>query len=225
MSEPDHQQDADDAEAATDEQPPDAETDLPPEVREAIAERPTEVARFLGNLEQVNDLLDGAALGTAAMDDEMVQTLAQTGTDLGAAADGLATPETARLGEATGENATELAEAIETLADLQRSGTLDDVLALADTLSLATAALDDEMVTNLTETGSRLGELADTAADEEVAQSLESVLTAVGEAGEQPSESPGLLGLGRALRDPDVRTGLGFMLAVAKALGRDRRDD
>jgi len=214
----------DDVEAADEVQTPDAETDLPPEVREAVAERPAEVARFLGNLGQVNDLLDGAALGTAAMDDEMVQTLARTGTNLGAAADGLATPEAARLGEATGENATELAEAVETLAELQRSGTLDDVLALADTLALATAALDDEMVTNLAATGSRLGELADTAADEEVARSLESVLTAVGEAGEEPPESPGVFGLARALRDPEVKAGLGFLLAVAKAIGRDRRE-
>lgn len=226
MAEQDQQQDAADADVETDEQGrmPDAGTDLPPEVREAVAERPAEVARFLGNLEQVNDLLDGAALGTAAMDDEMVQTLARTGTNLGSAADGLATPETARLGEATGENATELAEAIETLAELQRSGTLDDVLALADTLSLATAALDDEMVTNLAATGSRLGEIADTASDEEVAQSLESVLAALGEAGDQPPASPGVLGLARAMRDPEVKAGLGFLLAVAKALGRDRRE-
>ncbi|WP_424005291.1 DUF1641 domain-containing protein (plasmid) [Haloarcula salina] len=223
MAEQNQQQDAETG-ASDGERTPDAETDLPPEVREAVAERPAEVARFLGNLEQVNDLLDGAALGTAAMDDEMVQTLARTGTNLGAAADGLATPETAQLGEATGENATELAEAIETLAELQRSGTLDDVLALADTLSLATAALDDEMVTNLAATGSRLGELADTAADEEVAQSLESMLAALGEAGEQPPASPGVLGLARAMRDPEVKAGLGFLLAVAKALGRDRRE-
>jgi uncharacterized protein YjgD (DUF1641 family) len=197
---------------------------LPSEVRAAIAENPEEVARFLTHLGEVNDLLDGTAVATSALDDEMVQTLAETGTNLGAAADGMATPELARLGESTGENATELAEAIETLAQLQRSGTLDDVLALADTLSLVTAALDDEMVMNLTKTGSRLGELADAAADDDVAGSLESVLQAVGEAGEQPAEAPGFIGLVKAMRDPEVQTGLGFVLAIARALGRDLQD-
>ena len=213
------------ADADADAEAADADSDLPPEVQEAIAEHPDEVARFLDNLGDVNDLLDGTAVATSAMDDEMVQNLAATGTNLGAAADGLATPEAAQLGEAAGENAGELAEAIETLARLQRSGTLDDVLALADTLSLLTAAMDDEMVKNLTATGSRLGELADTAADEEVAGSLESVLEAVGEAGDQPPEPPGVVGTVRALRDPDVQSGLGFLLAVARALGRDVRED
>ena len=203
----------------------DAESDLPPEVRKAIAEHPEEVARFLDNLGGVNDLLDGTAVATAALDDEMVTTLAETGSNLGAVADGLATPEAAQLGEAAGENAGELAEAIETLARLQRSGTLDDVLALADTLSLVSAALDDEMVTNLTATGSRLGELADTAADDDVAGSLQAVLRAVGEAGDQPPESPGLLGLAKGLRDEDTQAGLAYLLSLASALGRELNEN
>ena len=203
----------------------DAESDLPPEVRKAIAEHPEEVARFLDNLGGVNDLLDGTAVATAALDDEMVTTLAETGANLGAVADGLATPEAAQLGEAAGENAGELAEAIETLARLQRSGTLDDVLALADTLSLVSAALDDEMVTNLTATGSRLGELADTAADDDVAGSLQAVLRAVGEAGDQPPESPGLLGLAKGLRDEDTQAGLAYLLSLASALGRELNEN
>ncbi|WP_335998795.1 DUF1641 domain-containing protein [Halorientalis halophila] len=215
------QQDGTSAAGEASAEPAETEGDLPPEVKAAVAEQPEEVARFLDNLGAVNDLLDGTAVATAAMDDEMVQNLAATGTNLGAAADGLATPEAAKLGEAAGENAGDLAEAIETLARLQRSGTLDDVLALADTLSLLTAAMDDEMVTNLTATGSRLGELADTAADDDVAGSLESVLEALGEAGDQPPEPPGVLGMLRAMRDPDVQAGMGFLLAVAGALGRD----
>jgi uncharacterized protein YjgD (DUF1641 family) len=197
----------------------DAGSDLPPEVRSAVAEHPEEVARFLDNLGEVNDLLDGTAVATSALDDEMVQTLAETGTNLGAVADGLATPEAAQLGEAAGENAGDLADAIETLGRLQRSGTLDDVLALADTLSLVSAAMDDEMVMNLTATGSRLGELADTAADDDVADSLQAVLRAVGEAGDQPPESPGLLGLAKGLRDEDTQAGLAYLLSLANALG------
>jgi uncharacterized protein YjgD (DUF1641 family) len=213
--------DADGADEAAeaDETAADAGGDLPPEVRSAIAEHPGEVARFLDNLGEVNDLLDGTAVATSALDDEMVMTLAETGSNLGAVADGLATPEAAQLGEAAGENAGDLAEAIETLGRLQRSGTLDDVLALADTLSLVSAALDDEMVMNLTATGSRLGELADTAADDDVAGSLQAILRAVGEAGDQPPEPPGLLGLAKGLRDEDTQAGLAYLLSLANALG------
>jgi uncharacterized protein YjgD (DUF1641 family) len=198
--------------------------ELPPEVRAAIAENPAEVARFLGNLGEVNDLLDGTAVATSALDDGMVQRLAERGSNLGAAADGLATPEAAQLGEAAGENADEMAEAIETLGRLQRSGTLDDIVELLDTLSLVSAAMDDEMVTNLAATGTRLGEIADTAADDDVARSLESLLEALGEAGDHPPESPGVLGLVRAMRDPEVKTGMGFLIGIARALGRDLRE-
>jgi len=97
-------------------------------------------------------------------------------------------PRPARLGEATGENADELADAIETLARLQRSGTLDDLLAMADLLALASNAMDDEMVTDLAATGTRLGEVADTATDDDVARTLEDVLEAVGEAGDEPTK-------------------------------------
>jgi uncharacterized protein YjgD (DUF1641 family) len=83
--------------------------------------------------------------------------------------------------------------------------------------------MDDDMVRSVASTGSRLGEVADTAADEEVARSLESLLAAVGEAGSEDPESVGIVGLLRALRDPEVKAGLGFLVAVARALGRERR--
>ncbi|WP_136717139.1 DUF1641 domain-containing protein [Halorientalis salina] len=222
MSESDTDETTVDAEAE-----PEASVDeeLPPDVKEAIAENPEEVARFLGHLGEVNDLLDGTAVATSALDDEMIMSLTGTANDLGAAADGMATDELAQLGEATGENAGDLADAIETLARLQRSGTLDDVLALADTLSLVTAAMDDEMVMNLTATGSRLGELADTAADDDVASGLESMLAAVGEASGEAAESPGLRGLVGTLRDPDTQRGMGFLLALANALGSEFGDE
>jgi len=126
-----------------------------PTLEDLVADNPDEVARFIERLGVVNELLDTADLATAAMDDRMVEELTGTATNLGAAADGLATPEAARLGEATGENADELADAIETLARLQRSGTLDDLLAMADLLALASNAMDDEMVTDLAATGTR----------------------------------------------------------------------
>ncbi|WP_227134185.1 DUF1641 domain-containing protein [Halorubellus salinus] len=185
----------------------------------AIEENPEEVARFLERLDAVNDLLDVLDLGMGAMDDEMVESLAETGGTLAESADGLATRETVQLAEAVGANGGELAEAMETVVALQRSGTLDDLAAIADAVALASSALDDEMVETLAARGTALGELADTAAEPETVRGLGAMLDAVGDATEEPPESVGVVGALRATRDPEVRSGLGFLLAVAKALG------
>ncbi|UHQ95157.1 DUF1641 domain-containing protein [Haloterrigena alkaliphila] len=192
-------------------------------LEDLVADNPDDVARFLERLGAVNELLDTADLATVAMDDRMIEDVAGTATNLGAAADGLATPQVARLGEATGENADDLADAIETLARLQRSGTLDDLLAMADLLALASNAMDVEMVIDLAAIGTRLGEVADTATDDDVARTLEGLLEAVGEAGSEPAEPAGPIDVAKALRDPDVKAGLGFLLSLAKAMGRTTR--
>ena len=189
-----------------------------------VAENPEEVARLLDRLGVANDLLDTAELATSAMDDRMVQELSGTATNLGAAADGLATPEAAQIGEAAGENAEDMADAIEGVAELQRSGTLEDLMAMADLIALATNAMDDEMVTELAATGTTLGEVADTASDDDVARTVESLLEAVGEAGAEPTEPVGAVGLIKALRDPEVKAGLGFFLSLAKAVGQTTKN-
>ena len=98
---------------------------------------------------------------------------------------------------------------------------LDTVGQTVDLLSFAAEALDDEMVVLLARTADQLGELADTASEPETVQGLQSVLVAVGEATEEPPRRVGTLGMLRALRDPEVQVGLGFLLAVSKALGHE----
>lgn len=200
-----------------------AESDV--DLESLVAENPEEVARLLERLDLVNDLLDSADVATSAMDDEMVQSLAGTGTNLGLAANEIATDETVQLGEAVGQNADDLADGVEKIAELQRTGTLDDLLELAELASLASAAMDDEMVMSLASTGTRLGEVADTAADDDVARGLEDVLAALGEASSEEPEEVGMLGLLKAMRDPDVQAGLGVVIALARALGQQTRDD
>lgn len=185
-----------------------------------VAEHPEEVVRLLERLDVVNDLLDVGAVATAAMDDEMVESLADTGTNLAMAADGMATEETVALGESVGSNATELADGIETVARLQRTGTLDDLAEFAELAALAKAAMDDEMVTSLADTGSRIAEVADTAADDDVATGLEDVLIALGETSAEDPEPVGAVGMVKAMRDPEVKAGLGVILSLARALGR-----
>ncbi|WP_135304631.1 DUF1641 domain-containing protein [Haloarcula amylovorans] len=186
----------------------------------AIAENPEAVASFVRRLDAVNDLLDVLALGEGALTDEMVVELADTGSTLAESADGLATAETVALAESVGANGTELAEAMETLVELQRSGTLEELAELAEVASLATAALDDEMVTSLASTGASLGEVADTAADGDTRAGLETLLAGVGAAERGNHERVGPVGLLRSVRDPEVQYGLGYLLAVARAVGR-----
>jgi uncharacterized protein YjgD (DUF1641 family) len=188
----------------------------------AIAENPEAVAEFVRRLDAVNELLDVVALGESAMTDEMVTELAGTGATLAESADGLATEETVALAETVGDNGEELTEALETMLELQRTGTLDDLAELAAVGSLATAALDDEMVRSLAATGGSLGEIADTAAAPETRDGLETILDGVGEAAAEEPEPVGALGLARAIRDPEVKYGLGYVLAMARAIGRSR---
>ncbi|MFO8114801.1 MAG: DUF1641 domain-containing protein [Halorubrum sp.] len=188
----------------------------------AIERNPEAVAAFVERLDAVNELLDVLSLGENALDDEMVRELSATGSTLAESADGIATDETVALAAAVGENGDELREAMVTLTELQRSGALDELAELAQVGSLATAALDDEMVRSLAGTGSALGEVADTAADDDARDGVKTMLEGVGAAHRSDPEPVGALGLVRSVRDPEVRYGLGYLLAISKAIGRSR---
>ncbi|WP_324760880.1 DUF1641 domain-containing protein [Haloarcula montana] len=194
----------------------------PSELEAAIEQNPEAVAEFVEHLDAVNELLDVLSLGESALDDEMVRELSSTGSMLAESADGLATDETVALAETVGENGDDLREALDTLLALQQSGTLDDLAELAEVGSLATAALDDEMVTSLAGTGAELGEVAQTASDDDTRDGIETLLESVGEAERESPKQVGAIGLFRGLRDPDVQYGLGYLLALAGAIGRER---
>jgi uncharacterized protein YjgD (DUF1641 family) len=194
----------------------------PSDLEAAIEQNPEAVAEFVEHLDAVNELLDVLSLGESALDDEMVREFSSTGSMLAESADGLATDETVALAETVGENGDDLREALDTLLALQQSGTLDDLTELAEVGSLATAALDDEMVTSLAGTGAALGEVAQTASDDDTRDGIETLLESVGEAERESSKQVGAVGLFRGLRDPDVQYGLGFLLALAGAIGRER---
>jgi len=191
----------------------------------AIAENPEAVASLVRRLDAVNELLDVLALGENALDDEMVRSLAGTGSTLVESADGLATDETVELAATVGENSEELQDALESLLVLQQTGALDELVEIAGVVSLLTNALDDEMVRSLAGMGSSLGEVAQTAGDDEVTEGLETLLSGVGEATAEEPEQVGAVGLLRRSRDPDVQYGLGYLLALAGAIGRSRSPD
>jgi uncharacterized protein YjgD (DUF1641 family) len=195
------------------------------ELEAAIEQNPAAVAEFVDHLDAVNELLDVLSLGESALDDEMVRELSATGSTLAESADGLATDETVALAETVGKNGEELQEAVETILRLQRSGTLDELAELAEVGSLATAALDDEMIRSLAGTGAALGEVAQTAADDDTRDGIETLLAGIGEAQQESPEKVGAVGLIRRFRDPDVQYGVGYLLALASAIGRREADE
>ncbi|MFD1562147.1 DUF1641 domain-containing protein [Haloarchaeobius amylolyticus] len=73
-------------------------------------------------------------------------------------------------------------------------------------------------------TGTSPGELADTAADDDVARTLTSLLEAVGDVAAEPAEPLGAREVVRTLRDPAVRRGLGFVVSVARETGNQLPD-
>jgi uncharacterized protein YjgD (DUF1641 family) len=105
---------------------------------------------------------------------------------------------------------------------------LDDVNELLDVLALATEAADDEMVSSVAGTAGSLGELADEAAEPETVRGAQTLLRALGDAGDPDTtyRGVGALGLLRAFRDPEVKRGLAFLVALARGIGRelDRQD-
>lgn len=99
---------------------------------------------------------------------------------------------------------------------------LDLTNELLDVVSLGTKALNDEMVTSIVGTATRLGELADSASDPKTVENFDRLLTGVRKASdpENRPQSTGALAMIRQLNDPDVRRGLGFLLGLAKSLGK-----
>lgn len=100
---------------------------------------------------------------------------------------------------------------------------LDDVNEVLDVMALATEAADDEMVSSVAGTAASLGELADEAADPETISGARTLLRALGDAGDPGTtyRGVGILGLLRALRDPEVKRGLAFLVALARGIGRE----
>jgi len=200
----------------------DAEIDAAADLEAAIAENPEAVAEFVRRLDAVNELLDVLSLGENALTDEMIREVAGTTATLAESADGLATEGTVGLAETLGENGAELEAALESVLELQRTGTLDELVELAGVASLLSSALDDEMVASLASTGSSLGEIADTAAEEDARDGIETTLEGLAAAESEPPERVGPVGLLSAARDPEVQYGLGYVLAIARAIGRSR---
>ena len=162
------------------------------------------------------------------------------------AVDGLSTEEMAALATAVGEDADDLAAALETVLALQREGHLDDLVTVATAFSESLSPSEVEELAEMVERDgpdivaaldtvielqregdlNALVDLAGTLSvlevDADTARGLNTALAALGEA-ERESEPVGLLGAIRQLGGRDARAGLGYLVAVLKAKGRRLR--
>ena len=215
-------------------------------LHDALDEHGDDLAAAIERSDEVGDLLETAVLVVASADDEEVEYVTQSTANLVAAADGLSTDGAAALAADLGENADDLADALDTVVTLQREGHLDDLVTIAASFSESLSPAEiEEFATLLEANGAEtvealdvvldlqreghLEDLVDLATtlstleiDPETARGLNTVLGAVGEA-ERESEPVGLFGALGELRSRDARSGLGYLVALLKAQGRRLR--
>jgi len=215
-------------------------------VDDALAANGERLAALVNRSDEFENALETAIVVLATADEDELAELSAAAANLIAAADGLSTEATAELAADLGEHADELAASLDTVVALQRDGHLDDLVALATafTGSLSTEEIE-RLSSMLSESGpelvdtleavvelqgeGQLEQLLETATtlsaleiDEEAVQAMNDVLGAVGDAG-RVSEPAGVGGMVRRLTSRDLRAGLGYLLAVLRALGRRLR--
>ncbi|MFC7076911.1 helical membrane plugin domain-containing protein [Haloarcula halophila] len=212
-------------------------------LRAVLDDQGEALAAALDRTDELEDALVTAILVLASADDDEVDHVTDSTANLVAAADGLSTAETAALAEQVGTDAEDLADTLDAVVQLQRSGDLDALLdiatALTDGLSEAERnrlasmleadgadlidALDTVLALQREGDLDALVDLAGTAAaldlDDDAVAGLNAVLGAVGEA-QRESEPVSLFGAVGALRSSEGRAGLGYAVGVLRALGR-----
>jgi uncharacterized protein YjgD (DUF1641 family) len=182
----------------------------------AIEERPGEVIAFVERLDQANSVLDGSRRPTdrsrrrprRTPAEELFDGFADTTAALFGAGTGAENPAAlAALATAVGTNAGDMERALRKLARLERDGTLRDLAEAGETLRQFEAELGEET--------------ADLFEDPEVAGEVGRMLRAFKTAEAVPAERLGLFGLARELRDEEVQRGMGYLVALARELGRE----
>lgn len=210
---------------------------------EALGEHGEALAAVVDSTDELDDVLTTAIIIAASADNEELEHITDSATNLVDAADGIATDGTASLAAELGDNAEDLSGSLSTVASLQREGHLDDLVTVATAASESLSPTEIEalaamleadggtlvdaldVVLDLQRTG-ELETLVDTAKtasglelDEDAVDGANTLLGAVGEA-DREARPMGLLGALSALRTADARAGLGYLVTLLKALGR-----
>jgi hypothetical protein len=183
----------------------------------AIEERPAEVVAFVERLDRANDVLDGTRRSRSTdrerrprrtPAEELLDGFADTTAALFGAGTGTENPAAlATLATAVGTNAGDMERALRKLAALERDGTLRDLAEAGETLRQFEAELGEET--------------ADLLEDPTTAGEVGRMLRALQAAEDAPENRLGVLGLARELRDEEVQRGMGYLVALARELGRE----
>ncbi|MFC7229132.1 DUF1641 domain-containing protein [Salinirubellus salinus] len=197
----------------------DADDPTPEDARRAldraIEERPAEVVAFVERLDRANDVLDGTRRSTdrerrprRTPAEELLDGFAETTSALFGAGTGTENPAAlATLATAVGTNAGDMERALRKLAALERDGTLRDLAEAGETLRQFETELGEET--------------ADLLEDPTTAGEVGRMLRALEAAEAAPETRLGLVGFARELRDEEVQRGMGYLVALARELGRE----
>lgn len=217
-------------------------------LRDVIDRHGEQLAAALEQTDEIGDLFEMAVLMIATADEDELEYLTDSSANLIDAADGISTAETAELAADVGANADELAAALDTVVELQRAGTLDELVTIATMLSDSLSPEEvEDLATVLEENNEEMiealdvvlelqrdGHLSELIAlakplstveiDADTAAGLNTMLSAVG-AAQRNAEPIGILGLVGRLRSRNARAGLGFLAELLTGLGRRLRRD
>jgi len=215
-------------------------------IEAALAEHGEDLAGAIEGMDDLEGVVETAIIVAASANNEEVEHITDSTANLVEALDGLTTEEAATLATALGDTADDVADSLETVVRIQQEGHLDDLVRIATAFADALSPEEvEELATTLETNGTDLVEALDVVLelqredhledlvalattlstleiDEDTVTGLNTVLAAVGEA-ERHSEPVGLLGALGALRTPDARAGLGYLVAILKAQGRRLR--
>ena len=120
---------------------------------------------------------------------------------------------TSAIGEFKGDATSDSIPGVEALKSVDLAGLAESFATLANKLVGATPAINSLLDSRLT----------DPQATEVLGQLGEALVDAKAAIAQSPAGPKGFFGILKAAKDPDVARGLGFLLQVAKAFGRQLR--
>jgi len=122
------------------------------------------------------------------------------------------------VAETLAEHAESVARAVRILSRMEREGTLEELADLLTLVKLMKDALTDDMVVGLVRRAEGLAGAATDPALTELLQKAPGAVRAAQAAAARTAEPPGVMGLLKEMRDPQVRRGLAFLLSLVKHL-------
>lgn len=117
------------------------------------------------------------------------------------------------------ENKDYLAEAIEKLVWLERSGNLDALLGFSALIKIVQDSISDAVVEKNMEMLTNIGLLSTKFTSDRALMLLNALGDAICRCEKEP-EPVGLMGLMKALREPEVQKALGMLINIARELGK-----